>query len=147
MREFRFFPRLHYLYGARPNVVPIAVTTGIGPDGPRTQWIQRPDPISDEVIDPTLRDDNPNGSDAPGSPVDPPSSPMLSQQTRAFGSDQTNAIPATPTPRSQNDSVNSSSRPPKPSNASRQKLDSIKAGISMVPKKRTLTDAVIEMTR
>jgi hypothetical protein len=38
-----YFPRFHALYAGRPNVTPIAITTGIGPNGPRTQWVQRPD--------------------------------------------------------------------------------------------------------
>lgn len=147
VREFRFFPRLHCMYAARPNIVPIAITTGVGPSGPRTQWIQRPDTPSDNVIDPALLEDNLNDLNIPDS-LPSSSPPPSSQQSRAFGTDHTNTVPpSTPAPSLRNDGENTLSRPPKPSSASCQKLDGIKATISMVPKKRTLTDAVIEMSK
>ena len=61
-----FFPRMHCLLCKRPNVVPPAVATGIGPHGATTVYYQSqpptapshtiPLPISDANIDPQLRD-------------------------------------------------------------------------------------------
>ncbi|KAJ7282936.1 hypothetical protein C8J57DRAFT_55130 [Mycena rebaudengoi] len=42
-KDFPFFPRLHLLLATRPNVTPIAITTGLGPTGPSTLYYQRPD--------------------------------------------------------------------------------------------------------
>lgn len=41
--EFPFFPRLHAILAARPNVNPIAITTGVGPQGRKTVYYQAPD--------------------------------------------------------------------------------------------------------
>ncbi|KAG6846943.1 hypothetical protein H0H93_010980, partial [Arthromyces matolae] len=76
-----YFQRMHYLFGARPNVNPIAITMGIGPTGSQTQWFQPPDTpsprrtISDENIDPVLR--------AISTPLPP--SPPFSQLTPVTG--------------------------------------------------------------
>ncbi|KAG6843541.1 hypothetical protein H0H93_000688, partial [Arthromyces matolae] len=42
-QEFEFFPRLHELLSTRPNVTPIAVTTGVGPYGRKTVHYQAPE--------------------------------------------------------------------------------------------------------
>ncbi|KAJ7081235.1 hypothetical protein C8R44DRAFT_653212, partial [Mycena epipterygia] len=42
-QEFPFFPRLHQIFATRPNVTPIAITTGVGPRGPSTLYVQPPD--------------------------------------------------------------------------------------------------------
>lgn len=41
--KFEFFPQLHQLVATRPNVIPICLTTGIGPSGPETIFVQQPD--------------------------------------------------------------------------------------------------------
>lgn len=91
--EFPFFPVLHRMFGARPNVVPILVSTGVGPNGGQTIWYQPPD---DSVIDPALR--------SSPQPITPPN--LL--QTPIPSS------PVTPTPQA---------RPPKPSTNSRLALE------------------------
>jgi len=59
-KDFPFFPELHRLFSTRPNITPIAVTTAIGPDGPRTIHYQAPDNAGgalarpEPVIDPEL---------------------------------------------------------------------------------------------
>ncbi|KAG6818436.1 hypothetical protein H0H93_004995 [Arthromyces matolae] len=64
--EFEFFPRLHGLLSTRPNVTPIAVTTGVGPYGRKTVHYQAPENYQtqstsnsretiDAHIDPCLR--------------------------------------------------------------------------------------------
>ncbi|QRV99254.1 hypothetical protein RhiJN_27273 [Ceratobasidium sp. AG-Ba] len=41
-KDFPLFPRLHEIYYGRPNQTAIATTTGIGPNGPRTVFHQKP---------------------------------------------------------------------------------------------------------
>ncbi|KIM50180.1 hypothetical protein SCLCIDRAFT_146158, partial [Scleroderma citrinum Foug A] len=38
--EFPFFPELHRIFVAHPNVTPIVVTTGVGPHGKKTLHMQ-----------------------------------------------------------------------------------------------------------
>lgn len=42
VQRFPFFPRLHALFSARPNVNPPAITTGVGPNGRSTVYYQAP---------------------------------------------------------------------------------------------------------
>ncbi|KDQ17749.1 hypothetical protein BOTBODRAFT_646914 [Botryobasidium botryosum FD-172 SS1] len=44
IQEFEFFPRLHNLMCARPNVIPICLSTGVGPKGKETVFIQPRNP-------------------------------------------------------------------------------------------------------
>ena len=44
LKEFPFFSELHRIFVARPNVTPIAVTTGVGPHGKKTLHLQPLDP-------------------------------------------------------------------------------------------------------
>jgi hypothetical protein len=147
IRAWPYFPRFHALYAGRPNVNPIAVTTGIGPTGPQTQWLQRPD----DFIDPTLRErEVPSTSPATPSAV----SPALAA-TRSFGSEQTNTYePATP-PSSQlpvsnppsQPPTSSTARPPKPSTASHQAIDKLKATIQVIPKKRSVVEVLMDASK
>ena len=142
-----YFPRFHALYAGRPNVNPIAVTTGIGPPGPQTQWLQRPN----DFIDPTLREREASST----SPATPSAvSPALAA-TRSFGSEQTNTYePATP-PSSQPPVSNPCSQPPtsstarapKSSTASRQAIDKLKATIQVVPKKRSMVEVLMDASK
>src|SRR5882762_6598799 len=56
-RQFPFFPRLHAIMASRPNVTPIAVTTGVGPNGCKTVYYQDPNEgvsgVFSEPADPT----------------------------------------------------------------------------------------------
>ncbi|KIK74053.1 hypothetical protein PAXRUDRAFT_20262 [Paxillus rubicundulus Ve08.2h10] len=42
VEAFPFFPALHHIFSARPNVTPIAITTGVGPHGKKTVHFQAP---------------------------------------------------------------------------------------------------------
>lgn len=57
-QEFPYFWELHKLFGACKNVVPVVVTTGVGPNGAQTIFYQPPDEHPDiqpaPVIDPAL---------------------------------------------------------------------------------------------
>lgn len=41
-KKFQFFPRLHCLCSARPNAIPPAVQTGVGPEGVKRYYLQPP---------------------------------------------------------------------------------------------------------
>ncbi|KDN34025.1 hypothetical protein RSAG8_12886, partial [Rhizoctonia solani AG-8 WAC10335] len=64
--EFKWFKRLHKILNSRPNQVPIALTTGIGPNGPQTVFHQPPSrchsPDWDEIEGEA---DFPTGENAP----------------------------------------------------------------------------------
>ncbi|KAF7984965.1 hypothetical protein HWV62_9911 [Athelia sp. TMB] len=49
--DFPFFPQLHAIIGSRPNHIPPAVTTGVGPNGRRTVHYQAPDDDDDSTND------------------------------------------------------------------------------------------------
>ena len=40
--HYPYFSRLHRLLSSRPNVTPICLTTGVGPAGPQTTFVQPP---------------------------------------------------------------------------------------------------------
>jgi len=57
--EFPFFARLHYMHSSRPNTIPPAVTTGVGPEGLQVVHFKAPiskpaHTITDDQIDPRL---------------------------------------------------------------------------------------------
>ncbi|KAG8681792.1 hypothetical protein FRC08_015397 [Ceratobasidium sp. 394] len=60
VRSFKWFPEMHKLCSMRPNQVPIALTTGIGPSGPETVFHQPPSRESSPDWD--LLDKVPSGS-------------------------------------------------------------------------------------
>ncbi|EUC55436.1 hypothetical protein RSOL_115660 [Rhizoctonia solani AG-3 Rhs1AP] len=64
--EFKWFKQLHKILNSRPNQVPIALTTGIGPNGPQTVLHQPPSrchsPDWDEIEGEA---DFPTGGDPP----------------------------------------------------------------------------------
>lgn len=105
--------------------------TGIGPTGPQTQWLQRPD----DFIDPALRD------------AEPPSTPSPLTASHSFGSDQTNIYDlVTPSPHPQ-PPAGSATCLPKPSTAHRHAIDKMKATIQVVPKKHTVIDVLVDASR
>ncbi|KAI0687306.1 hypothetical protein C8Q76DRAFT_635374 [Earliella scabrosa] len=122
-----FFPRLHCLLCTRPNVIPIAVTTGVGPQGASTIHYQIQPPltapaplqrtISDSLIDPALRNVDVNQVTA-----------TPARATQVVNA-QDPATPATVTPSSTE-------------NAQRLATAMAKARgtIKLVPKKRTFED-------
>ncbi|KAG6809091.1 hypothetical protein H0H93_016119, partial [Arthromyces matolae] len=134
VRDFEFFPRLHNLYAARPNVVPIAITTGVGPRGSETIWVQPPDSAIDPEIHAISAVQRKAMAEAPVH-----AQPLPLSSERSFGSDQTN-LPSTPSP--------PSSQRPK---ASTQVRESVKkaniASIKMIPKKRNVMDSILDMSK
>ncbi|KAI5986490.1 hypothetical protein EDD15DRAFT_2373200 [Pisolithus albus] len=55
VQECPFFPILHCIFSSRPNITPIAVTTGVGPHGRKTVHFQPPS--DDEGSGPVLSGD------------------------------------------------------------------------------------------
>jgi len=146
MRSWPFFPRFHALYATCPNVNPIAVTTGVGPNGPSTQWIQRPD----YFIDPILLADDRTGASALPVFVEGPSAPLT--PLRPFGTDSTNYYEAgTPPPPNTATPLPtpSASCTPKPSTGSRQAIEKMKANLRIASnsKKRAFMDEILDVTK
>ncbi|KAK7446018.1 hypothetical protein VKT23_014641 [Stygiomarasmius scandens] len=54
--RWALFPQLHKFFATHPNVTPIVATTGLGPNGARTVWIQPRDSatIDNQIINPEL---------------------------------------------------------------------------------------------
>jgi hypothetical protein len=127
-----YFLRFHALYASHPNVNPITIMTGIGPTGPQTQWLQRPD----DFIDPALRD------------AEPPS-PLTA--SCSFGSDQTNiydlVTPSPHPPPALQPPAGSVTHLPKPSTAHHHAIDQMKATIQVVPKTCTVIDVLVDASR
>jgi hypothetical protein len=130
-----YFPRFHVLYASHPNVNPITITTGIGPTGPQTQWLQCPD----DFINPALRD------------AEPSSTPSPLTASCSFGSDQTNiydlVTPSPHPPPALQPPADSVTHLPKPSTAHHHAIDQMKATIQVVPKKRTVIDVLVDASR
>lgn len=49
---FPFFPRLHALFAHKPNAIPPAIATGVGPNGPEVLYYQPPtaEPVAANAI-------------------------------------------------------------------------------------------------
>ncbi|KAF8797642.1 hypothetical protein BYT27DRAFT_7125099, partial [Phlegmacium glaucopus] len=132
-KDFKFFPRLHKIFSARPNVVLIAITTALGPYGQRTVWYQSPDdkdssapaPITDSQIDPQLL-----RISEPDAPPTPP---------HTFGTNIT-AATANVTPQAV-----STNWVPKPSTISREAIEKAHLSIQKVPQKHSLLDTLVEL--
>jgi hypothetical protein len=123
------------LAASHPNVNPITITTGIGPAGPQTQWLQHPD----DFIDPALHE------------AEPPSTLLPLTISCSFGSDQTNIYdPVTPSPHpppALQPPASSATRLPKPSTAYHHAIDQMKATIQVILKKRTVIDVLVDASR
>ncbi|KAJ7436138.1 hypothetical protein B0H11DRAFT_1831189, partial [Mycena galericulata] len=89
-KRFAYFPVLHKFLGARSNIVPPVLTTGVGPQGRKVVHLQAP--THDLAIDPTLqtpRQDRSASPDDPESPIEIPSSPLV-PRTKPNASGATN---------------------------------------------------------
>lgn len=131
--EVSFFPSLHRLYASRPNINPPAVTTGVGPHGRRVTYMQPPD----DHIDPAIRDI-------------PPTHPAA----RAFGTDIANDIftrdesqapPSTPFRTPTPAAGSSSARGPRAPVFSTAAIKKAKKTISIVPRKRSFEESMVEI--
>ena len=126
--------------------MPIAITTGIGPSRPRTQWIQRPD----DYIHPDLL----ALSNLPSTLTLPATQQALTT-SQSFASDHTNiyelampspAAPQPPLALPQPTSSGLASWPPRPSTASCQPVVKPKI-IQIIPKKCSLADSILDISK
>ncbi|PIL25066.1 hypothetical protein GSI_12955 [Ganoderma sinense ZZ0214-1] len=134
-KDWPFFPRMHRLLCTRPNVVPVAITTGVGPRGESTVYYQvqpppsqshaSPTPLVNGNIDPTLR-----GLDVNQLPARP-APPSESMPTASSQSTVTLSSPPVMTPNQRRLA------------AAVAKADK---SIKTVPKKRTLEESFLEAT-
>jgi hypothetical protein len=150
-KEFKFFLHLHWIFGARPNVTPIVITTGLGPQGMKKVWYQPPDDINPSEIH------EHNGSlQTEGNTPSTPQTPAQPVH-RGFGVDLTTTMvnvsrsPAsTPAPNhsiSEKENQNTVRKlcAPKASVLSQEVLNKARLNIQRVPQKRTLIDTMLDM--
>jgi hypothetical protein len=150
--EFEFFPRMHAMLASRPNVNPPAITTGVGPHGRNTVFIQPPEGVSNESSadddgsvtgdDTTFQQyrtllDALNNAPKPTVPAarplspahSPPNSPTHSQPAN----DKENVPPSTPRNAA--------------SSLAKTLLDKAKSTIRKAPPKPTLEESLIRISR
>ncbi|KAF6746271.1 hypothetical protein DFP72DRAFT_1076477 [Ephemerocybe angulata] len=149
---FPFFGRLHRQTATRPNVVPIVVTTGVGPHGSQSLWLQPrnqgavnnlssqaapalDDNLSSQALDNFLGI-NTTKTLGQGAPL---------SRSSLFSSVHSESQ-APPPPLSQlPPSAQSSKRPPKLSTQARAAADKI-ASVKLVPQKRSLQETLSDIT-
>jgi hypothetical protein len=122
---------LHAVYAARPNVVPIVVTTGVGPDGPKSVLHQPPSSMHPAASSPVHGDHVDVSMTGDSSP------------SRTFASNRTNTLSETPSK-----SITKSHREskPRPSTASRMAESKLRS-IQVIPQKRSMTDALVDISK
>jgi len=147
------------MFASHPNIIPIAVTTGVGPQGAKTIWYQpRDDDIDgtqpnvvathfrtpDALIDPVLHNITQSQLSqtqaVTTSAITPVRASLSSASAVMIGSEMGSSDDITLTPRPPLDHA----RPPKPSTASRPLLDKIKV---VVPQKRTIVESMLDMSK
>ncbi|RXW14813.1 hypothetical protein EST38_g11039 [Candolleomyces aberdarensis] len=135
-QRFPFFATMHRFLASRPNAVPPAITTGVGPDGRRILHLQAsqntasthsaPPPIPDHLIDPALR----NTVASQAIPV---------VNSGSVDTNKENAPPAVAEPLK---------RGPKPSTFDAAKhVQNAKKNLKAIPKKRSLEDVLLEAVK
>ncbi|KLO05734.1 hypothetical protein SCHPADRAFT_838981 [Schizopora paradoxa] len=132
-KKFPFFPKLHELCASRPNMIPVAVTTGVGPNGRRTQNYQAPEGA------------NSAAGEEPSEDL-PPTQPEFAPASQAtFNNGKENMQPMYPPVPSSTPAT-----PTTPGPAGRQPQASSFGSIlekakSRIPAKRTIEDRLSEM--
>ncbi|KAI5985954.1 hypothetical protein EDD15DRAFT_2200333 [Pisolithus albus] len=153
VQECPFFPILHCIFSSRPNITPIAVTTGVGPHGRKTVHFQPPS--DDEGSGPVLSGDQMsqvrtlqdvlNAEMAHHGVVSPsfelPEDMGFSGEASFSEEQEKENSPVPPQP---------SATPigkQKPSSFSSGSIDKAKQRISLVPKKRSFEETLLDMQR
>ena len=140
-KDFKFFPHLHKIFAARPNVTPIIVTTALGPQGRKTVWFQPPDEAADATAGSAVQ------LASPSTPAHSPSHTFGTDVTQAtVNINRTPAVPAvTPQNTDTRPPVSAGKRGPKSSGISQEAINKARLNIEKVPQKRTLLDTLLEM--
>ena len=141
-KDFCYFPELHQLWATCPNVNPPAITTGVGPQGRSTLYIQ---PLDNSNIDPALQDPPVNFSHSfsTNTTNTVPQAPLPAPFT------QSNTLPSTPTsclssqPRMGNENETPSVSHPK--SYLDEALVNTHTSMKKIPQKRSFEDCIIEL--
>jgi hypothetical protein len=143
-QEFPFFPALHRIFASRPNVMPIVITTALGPQGQKTVWYQPPNDnfVDNSNIDPELLKESIPSAARHEAP----------QRERFFGNDAggfANANALGPESAFQAEILNTPGpqRGPKPSTLSRDAIENARKSIAKLPQKCSLADTLMEIQR
>ncbi|KAF9237945.1 hypothetical protein BU15DRAFT_62796 [Melanogaster broomeanus] len=147
--QFPFFPELHRIWAAKPNKNPIAITTGVGPGGKKTLYMQ---PLaSPKTTDPIARGE---GDDAFEFTELQYSEIWTLQDALNIAKTRQNTTPSLETDGGKENLATSwpSSQPalstlqhtaPKSSSLSQDSISKAKDHIQKVPKKRTIEDTLM----
>ncbi|KAG2123246.1 CHAT domain-containing protein [Suillus clintonianus] len=151
--KFPFFPVLHRILSSRPNITPIAVTTGVGPHGKKTLHFQPPSDNEDDDIPPFTPSQHmqmqslhdiltaavPRRELSPSFEFsqDPFVLDTSNDDIRYDDGEKENAPPLS--------QVTPARRPPKPSSMSQDILERAKQRIAKVPKKRGMEEVLLEL--
>ncbi|KAK0448405.1 uncharacterized protein EV420DRAFT_1647294 [Desarmillaria tabescens] len=130
--EWPYFPELYSFMSTRPNITPIAVTTGVGPHGHETVVMQaltnQMSHIDDSNIDPVLL----QLSTPQDQPIPAPQTPA-SGRTLSHESSKENVAPSS-----------SLKHGPKPSSFSQDLIAKASGSIMKVPRKCSFEDAMLK---
>lgn len=145
MKDFPFFASLHSVLASRPSAVPPAITTGTGPAGRQTLYLQPPtQPPSTQGMDQaedcgSLAPELPAAhaaltEDQSSQPLSAAASTAPVASSRSFG-----------TPVTTNQLNSAPRRGPRASTLSQTVLNNAKARITKLPPKRSFEDKIIEL--
>ncbi|KAG2122243.1 hypothetical protein DEU56DRAFT_746050, partial [Suillus clintonianus] len=140
--DFPFFADLHQIFAARPNVTPIAVTTGVGPHGKKTFHMQPPSDDEDNTTFTasqvsqirTLQDALNHANTAPRA-----ASPSFEFVNDKENTPFFHAMMSSQTP--------IRTKAPKPSSMSQDSITKVKGRIQKITPKRSIEDTLFEIQR
>jgi hypothetical protein len=142
VQSFPFFPQLHILLATHPNLNPVALTTGVGPNGREVMNYRGSAAqhlVSDDLIDPALRTTNQNTQGS--STLTAAISTALPPTPIPITIGQENVPPVSTPP------LSTPTQGPKASTFGSAKLDVAVAkatsAIQRVPKKRSIEDTFL----
>ncbi|KAI6043761.1 hypothetical protein EDC04DRAFT_3138362 [Pisolithus marmoratus] len=150
VQECPFFPMLHRIFSSRPNITPIAVTTGVGPHGKKTVHFQLPS--DDEGSGPKLSGDqmsqvrtlqdvlNAEMARRGVSPSFELPEDMGFSEEPSFGGEEEKENSSTP-PQPSATPIGKH----RPNSSSSGSIDKAKQQISLVPKKRSFEETLLDM--
>lgn len=156
-QEFPFFPCLHQFVATCPNITPITITTGIGPNGPQTIHIQPASNNEDDSQPQALTSDFSDDKEFADVVVKILQNvlDMWSQELNSIGS-----IPSMPVPApldglalgkvnqtTSGTKNKAKARAPAPSTFSCQKLELINASAKKYTQNRTIKQCILKGTK
>ncbi|KAG1902386.1 uncharacterized protein F5891DRAFT_978702 [Suillus fuscotomentosus] len=144
VEQFQFFPVLHRILSSRPNVTPIAITTGVGPQGRKTMHYQPPsDDEGPEFVPEQLSQIQSLHTALQNEAAHRGISPSFESSFDAIVDPSDYSQPLCDVDDKENDPPASSQSTP----TSMTNLNKARQHISKVPKKRTLDETLIDMQK